>query len=456
MIFQTSLGIDLTEHELCLVLLKASARDIQLVAHAVYSIEKDLHDEEKSTAISSLIRAFLKENRVSPATVFLGIPRSSVILRYLELPIAVKENLRETLGYELEKHVPFSSEDVYFDFQIISEDKSADRLQLLLVVAKKMTLSIVMAVSKQLGFGISGVGITSTALTDYFSWHGKKENAIVKSFIFLCEDHIELGLFKGGMLWYSRNFSKNEGFIENILAALSKVRLDFGKTDEPLNTILCGIEESDPLLERLSETDGISLQQVDLSKSQIPASALLPAYGLALKGVLKTSMDINLLPSGLRKKPSKLKLYAFFGLLCLAFLGAMAWGGGVFFQHRWTQDKLNREIKILGSQLKKIGQLESEKKKIEDQINYLNTLRQGGPPVLDLLKELSERIPKNAWVRAFTFKENEIQLMGYATSSSELIPLLEASPMFSGVKFLSAINKDSSGKERFKIGLSLK
>ena len=456
MLFQISLGVDIGQDELCLVCLKASSRDIRLVAHAVYSIEKGIHDEEKSRVISGLIRRFLQENRITPASVFLGIPRTNVILRYVELPIAVKENLRETLGYELEKHVPFSPEDVYYDFQIISEDKSAGRLQLLLVVAKKQALSIALAVSEQLGFGISGLGITAIALADFFSWRSKKDNVIVKSFVFNHEDHIELGLVKDGILRYSRDLSVNEGLIEAFLAALSKIRLNFVEDNEPLDTILCGIEKDDPLVERLNNADGIALHQVDLSESQIPSTALMAAYGFALKGVRKTSMDINLLPPVLRKRPSKFKFYAFFGLLSLVLLGAMAWGGGVFFQRQWTQDRLDEEIKKLGSQLKKMEQVEAEKRSIEDQIDYLNTLRQAGPPVLEILKELSERIPKNAWVKRFDFSEKGIQLEGYSTSSSELIPLLEASPMFSGVKFLAAINKDFSGKERFRIGLSLK
>ena len=456
MIFQTSLGVDIGEHELCLACLKASSRDVQLMAHAVYPIEKGIHSKEKSTVISELIKGFLRENRTSPTSVFLGIPRSKAILRYLELPIAVKENLRETLGYELEKHVPFSPEDVYFDFQITSEDKSADRLQLLLVVVKKQALSTVLAVSEQLGFGISGVGITATALADYFSRHSKKENVTVRSFIYAGQHHIELGLVKDGMLRHSRDLSKSEGFIEAIPRALSKMRLDFVKDDEPLDTVLCGIEKDDPLLERLSKTNGIALHQADLSGAQIPSSDLMAAYGLALRGVRKTSMNINLLPPTLRKRPSKLKVYALFGLVSLVLLGALAWGGGVFFQRQLTLDRLDDEIKNLGSQLQKIEQIKTEKMRIEDRIHYLNTLRRDGPPVLEILKELSERIPKNAWVKGFDFSKKGIKLEGYATSSSELIPLLEASPMFSGVKFLSAINKDFTGKERFRIGLSLK
>ncbi len=456
MIFQTSLGIDIGENELCLAFLKASSRDIELAAAAVYPIQENIHAEEKSTAISELIKGFLRENRLSPASVFLGIPRRNVILRYLELPITVKENLRETLGYELEKYVPFSPEDAYFDFQIVSEDKSSDRLQLLLVVTKKQALSPVLAVVEHLGIGISGVGITATALADYFCWRSKKDNGAVRSFIHKSEHHIELGLVKEGMLRYSRDLSGNGEFTEAILVALSKMRLDFLQDNQPLHTVLCGIEKDDPLLESLSEMEEIVFHPVDLSGAQIPSTDIIPAFGLALKGVRKTSMNINLLPLNLRKKPSKFKYYTLLGLVFLVLLGALAWGGGVFFQRQRALDQLGGEIEKLGSQVTKIEQIKAQKERLEERINYLNTVRRGGLPVLDALRELSERVPEDAWVNRLDFSEKGLQIQGEATSASELIPLLEASPMFGGVTFLSAITKIGGGKERFRIGLNLK
>ncbi|MCF8129969.1 MAG: pilus assembly protein PilM [Deltaproteobacteria bacterium] len=456
MIFQTSLGVEIGENELCLAFLKASSRDIQLAAEAVYPIPEGIHGDAKTMAISELISSFLRENRISPASVFLGIPRGKAILRYLELPITVKENLRETLGYELEKYVPFRSEDVYFDFQIISEDKTTERLQLFLAVVKRQTLSKVLAVSEDLGIAISGVGLTATALAAYFSWRHRKDGGISKAFIYAGGHNIELGLIRYGMLIYSRYFSKNEELIETLPKALSKMRLDFVKGDEPFDIVLCGIEKGNPLMECLIQLDGITLHQTDLSEVRIPSAKLIPAYGFALKGVRTTPMGINLLPPAQRKKPSKLKVYSLIGLLSLVFLGALFWGGGVFLQRQWTLDRLDEQIKKLGSEVKKFEQIKTEKQRMGERLDYLNILRKGGLPVLDVLKELSERIPKNAWIRGFDFSENGVQLDGYALSASELIQILDASPMFGDVKFLSSINKDRTGMERFRIGLILK
>jgi len=139
----------------------------------------------------------------------------------------------------------------------------------------------------------------------------------------------------------------------------------------------------------------------------------------------------------------------------LLLLSAFSWGGGNILRHKLKLDHLDTEIKRLSSEIKKVDQLQAEGKKIEDRIDYLDTLAQGGVPVLEILKDLSDRIPKNAWVRRFSFSEKGIEIEGQADAASELIPLLEASPLFRDKMFLSALTK-RHGQERFKIGLNKK
>jgi len=74
-----------------------------------------------------------------------------------------------------------------------------------------------------------------------------------------------------------------------------------------------------------------------------------------------------------------------------------------------------------------------------------------------VIKELSERIPKSAWLLRFAYsdKGSKIEIEGWADSASELIPLLEDSPLLKEVGFLSSITRSPAGKERFRIGLKL-
>ena len=120
MYFQASVGVRIERSRVSLVYLKRSLRGFFLAGHAVYPVEKE-NPEEKTAEIRKLVNEFLREHKISSADIFLGIARDLTILRYIELPLAVKENFRGTLRYEMEKYVPLSADDIYFDSQIIEK-----------------------------------------------------------------------------------------------------------------------------------------------------------------------------------------------------------------------------------------------------------------------------------------------------------------------------------------------
>ena len=240
-----------------------------------------------------------------------------------------------------------------------------------------------------------------------------------------------------------------------MVSGLRKAAEAHASPENPLSAVCCGLEGDRSIFDVLTENIGMDIRMMDLSGTGLSSSTALPAYGLALKGLRNVPMDINLLPSDLRKKPNRVGIYMMFILAGFALLGALAWGGSNILRHHWALEQLDGELQQLRSKIKKIELIETKKNDLENRVRSLSRLRQGSAPVLDVLKELSVRIPQDAWLKQFDFSEKGIQIRGEADSASSLIPLLEASPMFKDVAFLSAITKGRNGKENFRIGLSL-
>ncbi len=69
--------------------------------------------------------------------VVVRLPRTSVLRRQVELPLAAAENLREVLGFEMDRHTPFKAEEVYFDYHLLSTDSAAKRLVVDLAVVTR-------------------------------------------------------------------------------------------------------------------------------------------------------------------------------------------------------------------------------------------------------------------------------------------------------------------------------
>jgi general secretion pathway protein L len=67
------------------------------------------------------------------------------------------------------------------------------------------------------------------------------------------------------------------------------------------------------------------------------------------------------------------------------------------------------------------------------------------------LKELTDKIPSDAYLTTLRYRNNRIEMDGFATKSSELIQILESSPLFRNAQFTSPITQGQGGQERFSI-----
>lgn len=454
MAFQSSLGVAVEDGGLYIVHLKSGFKKVKVAAEAVYPLDAGKPLEERLNAAGEAFRGFLAEHRVPVRDIHLGVPRDLAFLRIVSLPAAVKENLRQSLAYELDKYSPFPAEDVAFDYQVLSEDKEGGRLQLLLVMMRKASLKPFLALAAQAGKGIASIGISSTALVNALDQLSRDSRRAAEAVLFLENGHLELDYVKDRRLVYSRYVvAEGEEFGEVLERELDLLKEAQGLEKDGLPLLCLGLDSADTRLEKAPPEPG--WRHLDPSAFGLSRPGLLRAFGLALGGVGEVPMGLNLLPPELQKKASKIGYYTMFGLLGLLVLAAAAWGGGQLFQKRLIMKRLDAEISRLGTEIAKIQSQEQRLADLEMQIDYVAGLRGKHVPALDVLKELTETIPEDAWVRDLIYAKGRVQIQGYAASASELIPLLEASPFFKDVGFMSRITKSRDGKEQFRIGLQV-
>ena len=65
------------------------------------------------------------------------LPAQMALVREVSLPLAAEENLREVLGFEMDRQTPFRAGDVYFDYQVLERDRVAQQLNVRLMVARR-------------------------------------------------------------------------------------------------------------------------------------------------------------------------------------------------------------------------------------------------------------------------------------------------------------------------------
>ena len=458
MIFQSSLGINISDDYVSIAFLKDSFKGAVLKAHAVYNLEKEKPLKDRIDTVGGLAVDFMKRHNIVSADIFLGLPGRLVIFKEIEFPLAVKENIRETLSFEIEKYVPISANDIYYDFQITEEDKKNNRIKVLLVIAKKKAIEPYFELKNKIGTGISGIETASTGTANFFL---NEKNIVDDTYAiaFPYSGTLDLSLIRNRVMVYSRSSSlaADNDNLENLLKnALQPLQKAAGEGKERIRVEFCGSDTDRNTFDFIKEENGLRVNCIDFDKTGVPSGEIIPAFGVALKGLSRVCMKINLFPENFRKRPGRTGYYLMLVLACLAVLSGLLWGGSSILRRQLYLKDLNSRIEQLITRVDDIDRIQSRSGKIEERIDCLTRLRNDRVFVLDILKELSSNIPETDWMQSFSFSKKGITIDGYAESASELIPTLESSPLFYDVVFLSTITKAKSGKERYKIGLKVK
>lgn len=455
MAFQTSLGIDITQDQVALVYLKKSLRGTKLGAQGVFPLAPAEPGADRWAAVEACVADFIADHRIAPEGVFIGLAPDRVISRRLEFPLAVKENLRETLRYEMEKYIPVPVEEVCYDYQVLSEDKASGQLSLMLVMAKRSDVLDCCQLADRLKIGLFGIEPRAGALVNFLAGTGGLQGNGVAALAFVEERQITVGLVSDQRLLYSGSRAigdSAEDLAGEATESVRRLKRLLPGADGPLPLLLFGDRVDAEVTAGLEGSDEFALHWVQPEASAPESWAAAPAYGLALKGLRQVPVQIDLVPEGMRRKPSRIGYYMMVVLAVLMVLAGLAWAGSNMLYQRRVLERLDAEIETLETDIQTVDHLQAEAKRTEEWIAYLNAMRRGGVAALDILADVTERTPETAWVRDLTLNESDLRLDGYADSASELLPLLEDSPYFREVVFLSTITKGKDGKERFRIG----
>ncbi|CAN5495098.1 hypothetical protein BH11PSE11_BH11PSE11_13040 [soil metagenome] len=93
-----------------------------------------------STGINIAFQTLVTRLRKRNDRIALWLAGSQFLSKQIELPLATAENLRQVLGFEMDRHTPFKADQVYFDFRVVQRDTQNSRLVAELVLAPRASV----------------------------------------------------------------------------------------------------------------------------------------------------------------------------------------------------------------------------------------------------------------------------------------------------------------------------
>lgn len=268
----------------------------------------------------------------------LVLARSQVLRQLVPLPLAARENIREVLGYEMDRQTPFRADQVYYDHEIADHSPDSDEFAVELIAAPRSTV--------------------------------------------------------------------------------------------------------DPLLDRIAAC-GIALDSVEVASIQNGSPS-------------PRSRKINLLPVARRTRhkrrlsPANTRLAGVtIALLIVALVLPIV-------KANWAERRLEAELAAIQADADQAVELHE---RLQDRIRTtaaLLSLKASSPPVVEVLGELARILPDHTWLNMLELRDDVLQIRGQSAAASELIGVIEASPLFRSVSFASPVTVDERArKERFEIRAEL-
>ncbi len=465
-IFDSSLGIEFKGNHLILTLLRKSFRKIRLVDYRIYPIASEGQKELQQAQWLNQITTFMAQQSIDKEKVSIAIPREKVMVRFLRLPPATQENLRQVLEYEAPKYIPFDQEEICFDYQILRHEK--DYLDVIVVFAKKEEINFYLSLLKKIGIQPLSIQIASQAALNLFFYNrGDKENEY-SVLLDLSEPFCEINLIHSGK-WQESFYlplpPDKQG--EKILTIIRQAGWK-GDWVSQSTFFIYGMDGGEKGLSTWGKAlpgERVSFpprDRIEVEEGESKMESIYASVGLPLKGLIPTRMDLNLLPLELRKKVRQIGKPIFLIFLVLAVILSFTWGWGVYRRYQNELNILRAEVKKRKPEVEAIENLRKQREELAKELLEMEKIRAGEVSKVEILKELAQILPSTVWIWNFKLTGKEIEISGFADSASDLIPLLDRSPLFEKVEFLAPVTKErerrtdgDKEKERFKIKMRL-
>lgn len=140
--------------------------------------------EPAGTDLEAIIRKIKQSQGVDSVNISVSGP--STVIRHVNFPKMNENELRQSLKFEAQKHIPFSVDEVHLDGYILKSDLPDNKMLVLIAAVKKDFLNLRLKLFEDAGLKVNIVDIDSLALSNAFNFnYSAEENQKYKALALL-------------------------------------------------------------------------------------------------------------------------------------------------------------------------------------------------------------------------------------------------------------------------------
>jgi general secretion pathway protein L len=131
---------------------------LQMIERAAIALTGDASTVAAAGRAAMAAAARAAGSASSTQKVVLTLSARQMLRRTLTLPAAVEENLRQVIGYDLDRHTPFKADELYFDALVVGRDPAKNEIRVDLAAAKRSVVDHALRHAESFGATVVAVG----------------------------------------------------------------------------------------------------------------------------------------------------------------------------------------------------------------------------------------------------------------------------------------------------------
>ncbi len=459
----SALGIEVRGSDLVFATVKKGIQDFTLQHSSVIEDYQELTSAE----LYNRIQNHLQVNGFNGENVVLGLPRDQAVIRYVELPLEVEENLAQVVRFQVAKFEPTEEERSCYDYLVLDRDEERNKIWLQIIMVRRTVLDEYLNLFREVNLYPAAVRLSSVALHQVFSVHedgySEKDPSVVLD---INSEAVEIVVVAGSERFFSEKvfMDQNELTVDRLICELNVFLSHLNLPGQGVSKIyLAGLHGSrfvEEFQARFEDCEPL-LEKVRLKQKNSPVSNLeerVNSIGLAISGMSKSRPSrFNLIPPEKRLVKARPSLMPTFLLVGLLLILGVFWGTREYFQHRELLDQIETRVQRLRPEVERAMVQKSQLEEQQVLLTEFKNLMKGRQQILFILEELTEKIPENTFLQSLSVQGKKVTMIGYSDAASNLLPILLNSQHMENVvsKYITP-ERRMSNREKFHFEAAVK
>ena len=461
--FHGIVGIDPTGGRLAVVALRAGIGGTSVTAPPLLHESRAERGDARFGEAEGVLGDFVARNGLVGAEAVLVVPADRVHMARAVFPPMREKDLREAVGLELERMFPLAPSSLRHAYRRLPDTARDGKVRLVVAAAPLEFLDrwegTVSRVGLTLGAAVPAAWAAAAALPR-FGVPQPSEGGTLSAVLRRIDGQVECTVLSGGEALFcgSRPASPESGPAEGVSLAMS------GLTDAPSLPGDACVEllapagwfpagEFRPGDAEVSfrAREGMPHAAAALSVPGGPEGPADPFPFLCAFGAAAAGKGLDLLAPRHEGEVSRLARAAIAVAAAAALALGAAWPAAVAWKAKADLRRLDAQIAALRPHAEAYEETVADLDGTQERIAVLREEMSTAGETLQILKELTDRVPGGSWILSVRVDGPKVDLEGLSSSAAEIFPALTRDGRFRSVEFAAPITRQADNLERFKI-----